>query len=36
MRYVTALLGLWALGVSLTYWWGRVLLPEIGLVAPGY
>lgn len=36
MRVVLLLLAGWAFGALLSYWWGRVLLPEVGLVAPGY
>jgi len=28
--------GSWLLGSALFYWWGRVLLPEVGLTAPNY
>lgn len=29
-------IALWLLAALLSYWWGRVLLPEVGLSAPEY
>lgn len=36
MKTFLVLLGVWALTALFSYWWGRIVLPEMGLTAPGY
>lgn len=36
MRLAVFVVSAWLLGALLSYWWGRVLLPEVGLTASGY